>query len=77
MLSFSIGRNAGVRPGDLVGAITGEAGVTAHQLGAITIVPNASMVEVAAPVADRVVKTMQGKTIRGKLFDVRIVKGPK
>jgi ATP-dependent RNA helicase DeaD len=36
-LFIGAGREAGIRPGDLVGAITGEAGVTSRDLGAIEI----------------------------------------
>jgi len=74
MLAFNIGRNNGVRPGDLVGAITNESGITSRELGAINITPSASMVEVAGPVAATVVKAMKGKTIRGELFEVKVLK---
>jgi len=74
MLAFNIGRNSGVRPGDLVGAITNESGITSRELGAINITPSASMVEVAGPVAATVVKAMKGKTIRGELFEVKVLK---
>ncbi len=74
VLAFSIGRNNNVRPGDLVGAITNEAGITSRELGAINITPSSSMVEVAGPVAATVVKAMKGKTIRGETFDVKVLK---
>ena len=74
MLAFSLGRNNGVRPGDLVGAITNESGITSRELGAINITPSSSMVEVAGPVAATVLKAMKGKTIRGETFDVKVLK---
>ena len=74
MLTFSLGRNNGVRPGDLVGAITNESGITSRELGAINITPSSSMVEVAGPVAATVLKAMKGKTIRGETFDVKVLK---
>jgi ATP-dependent RNA helicase DeaD len=74
VLAFSVGRNAGVRPGDLVGAITGEAGITSREIGAIDITPHSSMVEVSAPVAASVMKAMKGKFIRGEQFDIKILK---
>ena len=74
MLTFNIGRNNGVRPGDLVGAITNESGITSRELGAINITPSSSMVEVAGPVAATVVKAMKGKTIRGETFEVKVLK---
>ncbi len=74
VLAFSVGRNNNVRPGDLVGAITNEAGITSRELGAINITPSSSLVEVAGPVAATVVKAMKGKTIRGETFDVKVLK---
>ncbi|MDH4066583.1 MAG: DbpA RNA binding domain-containing protein, partial [Acidobacteriota bacterium] len=73
VLAFSVGRDHGVRPADLVGAITGEAGVTSRQLGAIRIGADASTVEVMGPAASKVAKIMKGKFIRGEKVDVRIV----
>lgn len=73
-LAFSVGRNHGVRPGDLVGAITNESGVTSRELGAINIAPTSATVEVAGSVAAAVLKSMKGKTIRGELFEVKPLK---
>ncbi len=74
VLSFSVGRTQGVRPGDLVGAITGEAGITSRELGAITILPHSSLVEVAADAAPQVLKAMKGASIRGEQFTVKVAK---
>ena len=71
VLAFSVGKDDGVRPADLVGAITGEAGVTSRELGAIRINADFSTVEVSKPVADKVLKVMKGKTIRGEKVDVK------
>jgi len=73
VLAFSVGRDHNVRPADLVGAITGEAGVTSRELGAIRIGDDASTVEVVAAVATRVAKSMKGKFIRGEKVDVRVM----
>ncbi|MCC7242140.1 MAG: DbpA RNA binding domain-containing protein, partial [Acidobacteria bacterium] len=73
VVTFSVGRDHGVRPADLVGAITGEAGITSRELGAIRIGANASTVEVSEPIARQVAKAMKGKFIRGEKVDVRIV----
>jgi ATP-dependent RNA helicase DeaD len=74
LLAFSIGRASGVRPGDLVGAITGEAGVTSRELGTITILPHSSLVEVSAEAAAHVMESMAGASIRGESFTVKIAK---
>ncbi|MCC6991240.1 MAG: DbpA RNA binding domain-containing protein, partial [Acidobacteria bacterium] len=77
VLSFSVGRTQGVRPGDLVGAITGEAGITSRELGAITILPHSSLVEVAGDAAAQVMKAMKGASIRGEQFTVKVAKPPR
>jgi ATP-dependent RNA helicase DeaD len=66
------GRRAGLRPADLVGAITNEAGVEPGVIGAIEIGDRDSVVEVAAPVARRVVSALRAATIRGKSVTVKL-----
>jgi ATP-dependent RNA helicase DeaD len=65
------GRRAGVRPGDLVGAITGESGVTGRDIGAIEIADNFSLVEVPDAQADEVIAALRGTKIRGVKPTVR------
>jgi len=64
------GRRAGMRPGDLVGAIANEAGVPGSAIGAIQIADAFSLVDVADTAADRVVAALRGATIRGRTFPV-------
>ncbi len=66
------GRQTGIRPADLVGAITREAGVEARVLGAIEIGDRSSVVEVSAPFADQIVGALRGTTLRGKKPVVRV-----
>jgi ATP-dependent RNA helicase DeaD len=70
-LWIGAGRSAGVRPGDLVGAITNEANLTSRQLGKITIAATHALVEVPAALADRVVRALQKTTLRGQRVEVR------
>jgi ATP-dependent RNA helicase DeaD len=69
------GRKAGIRPADLVGAITGEAGVVASDLGAIEIADRFSLVEVPDDLADRIVAAMRKATLRGQKVQVRRDRG--
>jgi ATP-dependent RNA helicase DeaD len=71
-LYFAVGRRDGVRPADLVGAITGESSVSGEGIGRIEIRDNYSSVEVAASVADRVIKSLATATIRGRPAHVRV-----
>jgi ATP-dependent RNA helicase DeaD len=70
-LFIGAGRKAGIRPADLVGAITGEAGITSKSLGAIQIAENFSLIEVPEQIADDVVKAMKGASLRGQKVTIR------
>lgn len=70
-LYIGVGRDDGVRPGDLVGAITGETGLRGGQIGAIDIAPRFSIVEVPADAAPDVISAMRGAKIRGRRATVR------
>ena len=65
------GRAAGMRPGDLVGAITNEAGLRGGDIGAIQIADGFSLVEVPEGAADHVIRTLREATIRGQKVVVR------
>lgn len=71
-LYFAVGRRDSVRPADLVGAITGEASVTGDRIGRIEIRDTHSSVEVAASVAEKVIKALATATIRGRPASVRV-----
>ncbi|HET9651211.1 MAG TPA: DEAD/DEAH box helicase, partial [Usitatibacter sp.] len=58
------GRNAGIRPQDLVGAIANEAGVAGALIGAIQIADRFSIVEVPEEVATQVIKALGKTTLR-------------
>jgi len=70
-LFVGAGRQAGIRPGDLVGAITGEAGIASRELGAIEIAERFALVEVPASRADAIIRALRSTTIRGKKVPVR------
>jgi ATP-dependent RNA helicase DeaD len=63
---IGLGRKAGVRPSDLVGAIANEAGIDSRAIGAIEITDRFSLVEVPDESADEVIRALRGTTIRGK-----------
>jgi len=71
-LYFGVGRRDGVRPADFVGAITGESPVTGDRIGRIEIRDTYTSVEVAASVADQVIKSLATATIRGRPANVRV-----
>ncbi len=71
MLFVGAGREAGIRPGDLVGAITGEAGINSGELGAIQIADRFSLVEVPESRAEEIIAALKATTIRGRKVPVR------
>ena len=70
-LYIGAGRQAKIRPADLVGAIVNEAGVDARAIGAIQITERFSLVEVPDEIADGIIETLRGTTIKGKRVPVR------
>ena len=70
-LFVGLGRTAGVKPGDLVGAITGEAGVTSADIGKIEMADRFALVEVPEALADTIISALRATTIRGKKPTVR------
>jgi ATP-dependent RNA helicase DeaD len=70
-LWINAGKKAGVGPGDLVGAITGEAGVDADAIGAIKITEGYALVDVSTDLVDRIGSALRGAKIRGQRIEVR------
>ncbi|MFP5372699.1 MAG: DbpA RNA binding domain-containing protein, partial [Actinomycetes bacterium] len=70
-LFIGAGRDAGIRPGDLVGAITGETGLTGRDVGSIEIHQRFALVEVPESAADEVVRALRATMIKGRKATVR------
>ena len=70
-LFIGAGRRDKIRPGDLVGAITGEAGIGSDVLGAIQITDGFSLIEVPEILADQIIAAMRTAQLRGKRVTVR------
>jgi ATP-dependent RNA helicase DeaD len=69
-LFVSLGQKDGVGPGDIVGAITGEAGIEGSRIGRIELRETFSIVEVDAEVAERVIRSLNGTTVKGRSIRV-------
>jgi ATP-dependent RNA helicase DeaD len=65
------GRGSGLRPQDLVGAITGESNLRGREIGSIEIADRFSLVEVPESAADDVIRALRGTTIKGRKATVR------
>ena len=75
-LFVGAGRGAGIRPQDLVGAITGESGLNGRDIGAIEITDRFSLVEVPESAADEVIAALRATTIKGRKATVRRDRDP-
>jgi ATP-dependent RNA helicase DeaD len=70
-LYVSLGREAGLRPQDLVGAITGETSLSGRNIGSIEISGRFSLVDVPEDAADEVIDSLRNTKIRGRRATVR------
>jgi ATP-dependent RNA helicase DeaD len=73
-LFLQIGRQDGVRPGDIVGAIANEAGISGSAIGAIEILDRSTYVEVPEADANRVIEALNRTKLRGKKVYVEIAR---
>jgi len=71
-LFIAAGHSAGVRPGDIVGAIANEAGVPGKAIGSIDIYDHFTFVELPAQYQAQVLDKMSRTTIRGRPVEIRI-----
>ena len=71
-LFIGAGSMAGVRPGDIVGAIANEAGVPGKAIGSIDIYDRFTFVEIPSQYQDQVLQRMARATIRGRPVEIRI-----
>ena len=75
VLFVGAGKAASIRPGDPVGAITGETGVRSHLLGTIKMAESHAFVEVPAALAESVIASLRVTTIPGQRVTVRFGRG--
>jgi len=73
-LFVGLGRQDGLRPGDLVGAISNEAGIPGRSVGAIDILDRSAFVEVPAHSAEAVLNALRNTMLRGRKVKVDLAK---
>ncbi len=74
-LWVGVGRKDNVRPGDVLGAIVGEAKVAADRVGKIEVRELYCLVEVRGDEAERVARSLTGTTLRGRRLTARVDRG--
>jgi len=72
-LQLGAGKKQKVRPGDILGALTGEAGLAGDQVGKIKVLANSAYVAVRREVADRALARLRDGRIKGRRVRVRRV----
>ena len=65
------GRKDKIRPGDVLGALTGEAGFTREQVGKITVTDQSTYVAVARTIAHEAVRKLSAGKVKGNTVKVR------
>ena len=68
------GRKAKIRPGDILGALTGDAGLKAELIGKIDITPTHAYVAIRHDAARQAMKQLQQGKIKGKTCRARLLK---
>lgn len=70
-LYVGLGRKAGIRPQDLVGAIANESGISGRDIGDIKVSDQFSIVEVPGDEVEGILRSMKNVSIRGKKATIR------
>ena len=73
-LFVNIGKNQNVKPGDILGAIAGEAGIPGRMVGSIDMYDNYTFVEVPGDDARTVMKAMKNAKIKGKSVRMEVAR---
>ncbi len=68
------GKKAKIRPGDILGALTGEVGLEGDDIGKIAIHPTHAYVAIKKSVANKAWKQLQQGKIKGKSVRARLLK---
>ena len=67
------GRKEKIRPGDVLGALTGEAGFTREQIGKINVTEFTTFVAVQRGIAPQALEKLNAGKVKGKSVKVRLV----
>ncbi|MDD2851460.1 MAG: ATP-dependent RNA helicase DbpA [Desulfuromonadaceae bacterium] len=71
MLCIDGGRKNKLRPGDILGALTGEGGMAGSEVGKINVFDSQAYVAIVRACADQALAMLRGNKIKGRFFKVR------
>ncbi len=72
-LKIDGGKKQKLRPGDIVGGLTGKGGIPGDKIGKINVVSNWSYVAVSSELVKTALQKIQNDKLKGKTFRVRIL----
>jgi ATP-independent RNA helicase DbpA len=70
-LAIDAGRKDKLRPGDLLGALTGEAGLPGTAVGKIDVFPTRTYVAIDRKAHERAIQRLRAGKIKGRTFRIR------
>jgi ATP-independent RNA helicase DbpA len=70
-LAIDAGRQDKLRPGDLLGALTGEAGIAGTSVGKIDVFPTRTYVALERASHIRAMQRLRAGKIKGRTFRIR------
>ena len=74
-LFINVGKSQNIRPGDILGAVAGESGISGKLVGSIDMYDNYTFVEVPREYAEAVLRAMKDVKIKGKNVHVEKANG--
>ena len=76
-LFLSLGKQQGVKVGEIIGMLYNESGVPEGSIGHVRLFPRNSRIEVKSAVADRIIEAVRDSTLRGRRFILDHDRGPR
>ncbi|MBM3116328.1 ATP-dependent RNA helicase DbpA [Jeongeupia naejangsanensis] len=74
-LCIAGGKKDKLRPGDLLGALTGDAGISGEFVGKINVFDHMTYVALDRKIADKAFKRLEHGKIKGRAFKMRFIEG--
>jgi ATP-independent RNA helicase DbpA len=75
-IAVDAGRQDKLRPGDLLGALTGDAGLPAAAVGKIDVFPTRTYVAIVREWHDKALRRLRAGKIKGRTFRIRGIGSP-
>jgi ATP-independent RNA helicase DbpA len=72
-LKIDGGKKQKLRPGDIVGGLTGKGGIPGDKIGKIIVASNWSYVAVSSELVKQALKKISNDKLKGRSFRVRIL----